>query len=166
MEFFYTKGNADLEKMEKVCNIYKKADNVYSYETKEEISNLINNDSYTYIKDVASSNGDFDVCLDVQQAVSNFDGIQKMYVELIDANSINNVVSICLEAKQSSSGLLSSLNYMAASASLKGVDEYGSSIKASKYLSGNLAQVYLKYYSEEKWIRTNEHGKNNALAIL
>ena len=41
--------NADLEKMEKVCNIYKKADNVYSYETKEELSNLINNDSYTYI---------------------------------------------------------------------------------------------------------------------
>lgn len=123
------------------------------------------NDSYTYIKDVASSNGDFDVCLDVQQAISNLDGMQKMYVELIDANSINNVVSICLEAKQSSSGLLSSLNYMAASASLKGVDEYGSSIKASKYLSGNLAQVYLKYYNEEKALYISDVGERNTELI-
>ena len=41
--------NSDLEKIEKVCNIVKKEDNVYSYSTKEDLINLINEDSYTYI---------------------------------------------------------------------------------------------------------------------
>lgn len=41
--------NADTEKIEKICNIIKKDKNVYSHEAKQEIENLINDNSYTYV---------------------------------------------------------------------------------------------------------------------
>lgn len=41
--------DSDTEKIEKICNIVKNDKNVYSYETKEEMKALINDNSYTYI---------------------------------------------------------------------------------------------------------------------